>query len=203
MNPLAALIAPHRTFAALADSPPPMRQTLFWAALAGVAPPVCAFVGVTNFGWRLGAVEPLYLSPGLTFVISAAYYVFLLGGFVAAALMMQWMAPSYRARTGFAAHAALLLAAGAPLMLGGFAHLYPLLEFNLILLVPAMLWSMYLLYTGLPKVLHTDADSGMLMATSMLGVFFVAANALMFASIVLWTLGIGPDIGFNWRLSVG
>ena len=202
MNPLAALVAPTRAFSALADAPPPISQTMIWAALAGAAPPVCAFFGMIIFGWRLGVGAPLAISAKLAAAISVAYYVLLLGGFVAAAMMMRWMAPSYRAHAGLAAHAALLLAAGAPLMLGGIAHLYPLLEFNLMLLAPAMMWSMYLLYTGLPKVLRTDADSGMLMATSMLGVFFVAANALMFISIALWTLGLGPDIGFDWRMSV-
>lgn len=202
MIPIVALVAPERAFAAVSASPPPLAHTLLHVAWMGLIPPVCAFVGGTNFGWHLGVGAPVMVSSDILFVVSVLYYVLLLGGFVATAMLMRWMAPTYRARKDFTAHAALLAACGAPLMLGGFAHLYPQLGFNLILLAPAMIWSVSLLYYGLPPALQTDVDSGMLMATAMLGVFFVAANMLMILSVMLWTLGVGPDIGFNWRQSV-
>ena len=139
----------------------------------------------------------------LTIAICVAYYVFLLVGFMLAVLMMRWMAPTYGARTDLGSHAELIVCAGTPLMFGGLAHLYPQIGVNLMLLVPAMIWSTYLLYTGLPAALKTEVDRGMLMSTSMLGVFFVAGNALMILTMAMWTLGLGPDIGFGWRLSVG
>lgn len=202
MNVFAFLYSPRAAFARIADSPPSPKQASLTAAGLGLIPPVCAFIGASNFGWRLGAGAPIPVSSELALTVSVAYYFFLLGGFLFAAFLMRWMAPTYGARQEWGAHAALLVAAGAPLMLGGLAHLYPHLGLNLMLLVPAMMWSAFLLYSGLPVALRADADRGMLFATSLLGVFFVAANALMVMAMMLWTLGIGPDIGFNWRFSV-
>ena len=42
---------------------------------------------------------------------------------------------------------------GTPLVVGSLAHLYPHAFFNVLVLVPTVMWSMYLLYTGLPVVL--------------------------------------------------
>ena len=202
MNVVAFLVSPRAAFAAAAERPPPLAKTAVVAMLLGLIPPLCAFFGADNFGWRLGAGAPIPVSAELAAAVSAAYYLFLLGGFVFAALLMRWMAPTYAARQDLESHAVLLAAAGAPLMLGGIAHLYPQLAVNLMLLIPAMMWSAAILYAGLPIVLQTSADRGMLMATSMLGVFFVAACALLTLAVFLWTLGIGPDIGFNWRFSI-
>lgn len=201
---LKVLYAPEAVFRNIGDSPPSLANVLVSKAIwLGLIPPACAFVGTGQFGWHLGIGEPLRVSGATTLIICAAYYAFLLGGFVLAALMMRWMAPTYGASDNLGSHAAVVCAAGTPLMVGGVIHLYPQLGVNLMLLVPAMMWSTYLLYTGLPVALKTGADRGMLMATSMLGVFFVAANALMILTMALWTLGLGPDIGFDWRLSVG
>ncbi|MGI9305860.1 MAG: Yip1 family protein [Gammaproteobacteria bacterium] len=202
MNVFAVLFSPERGFAAMGKNPPKPLPALFTAAWLGLIPPACAYAGASKFGWRLGVGEPVPVPPSLALTVSVAYYLFLLGGFVFAAFLMRWMAPTYGARANWGASAAFLAAAGAPLMLGGAAHLYPHLGLNLMLLAPAMMWSAYLLYSGLPAALGTNADRGMLMATSMLGVFFTAACALMTGAMLLWTLGIGPDIGFNWRFSV-
>ena len=201
---LDVILTPKKAFERIQSDPPSLMTVLVTrAAWLGLIPPVCAYVGTSAFGWHLGIGEPLHVSPALTAVICALYYVFLLVGFMCAVLMMRWMAPTYGAREDLGSHAAVIAVAGTPLMVGGVAHLYPQVGFNLMLLVPAMIWSTYLLYTGLPVALKTEAERGMLMATSMLGVFFVAANALMIATMFLWTLGIGPDIGFNWQTSVG
>lgn len=202
MNIFAVLFSPARAMAEIGDKPPGAARAFMFAAALGLIPPVCAFIGASNFGWRLGVGEPVPVSPSLALFVSAGYYLFLLGGFVFAVFLTRWMAPTYGARGGWGTHAAFLTAAGSPLMLGGLAHLYPHLGANLMLLCPAMIWSAFLLYFGLPPALRTDADRGMLMATSLLGVFFVAANALMILAMFLWTLGAGPDIGFNWRYSI-
>lgn len=87
-------------------------------------------------------------------------------------------------------------------MVGGLLHLYPLLPLNLLCLLPAIIWSVYLLYSGLPVLLGTDRMRGMLMASSLLGIFFVAAVGLAALTMILWVLGLGPDLGFDWRSSV-
>jgi hypothetical protein len=65
---------------------------------------------------------------------------------------------------------------------------------NLLVLVPMLIWSLYLLYWGLPIALKTNRERGMLMASSLVAFLLVAAVSLLGLTVVLWTYGIGPRI---------
>jgi hypothetical protein len=66
---------------------------------------------------------------------------------------------------------------------------------NILVLVPTLIWSMYLLYRGLPIVLRISPERGMLMASSLVGYLLVAAVSLLGVTVVLWGQGIGPRVG--------
>ncbi len=168
----------------------------------GLLPPMSAYIGVSIFGWRLGIGDPIYLTNNAALAMAGAYYFLLLASFVVASFLTRWMAPTYGADTDIGVCAALVAVVGTPLMLGGLLHLYPLLPLNLLLLLPAIILSVYLLYTGLPVLLNIDEYRGMLMASALLGVFFVAAVSFAGLIMFLWVLGAGPDLGFYWRHSI-
>ena len=81
---------------------------------------------------------------------------------------------------------------GAPLAVGSVVHLYPNAFINVVVLVPTLIWSMYLLYRGLPVVLKTDPGRGMLMASSLIAYLLVAWVTLLGITAVLWSHGVGP-----------
>lgn len=162
----------------------------------GLLPPVFAYIGASNFGWRLGAAEPLYV-PGSTLVgISFAYFLTLLFGFVTTALVSQWMATTYGARLSLGIHMALITVVAAPLTVGSIMHLYPHVFLNVVVLVPTLIWSMYLLYRGLPIVLRINPQRGMLMASALIAYLLVAAVSLLGLTAMLWVHGIGPRVGY-------
>jgi hypothetical protein len=74
-------------------------------------------------------------------------------------------------------------------------HLFPHVFINVLVLIPTMMWSMYLLYKGIPIVFDTPPERGMLMASSLVGWLLVAAVSLLGISMTLWTLGVGPALG--------
>lgn len=158
----------------------------------GLIPPVFAFLGASLFGWRIGAVEPLYLSTATLAGISIAYYVTLLFGFVSTALVSQWMATTYGASSSLGTHFAMITVVGTPLVAGSVIHLYPHAFINVIALVPTLIWSMTLLYRGLPVALGTTPERGMLMASSLIGYLLVAMVSLLGITVVLWWRGLGP-----------
>jgi len=84
---------------------------------------------------------------------------------------------------------------GAPLAVASVAHLLPDVFFNVLVLIPTMIWSMYLLYTGIAVALETAPERGMLMASSLVGWLLVAAVSLLGLSMGLWVMGIGPLLG--------
>ena len=190
------LFHPTEVFEELSDTRPEPHVVFFkyfvWLA---VIPPVFAYIGASNFGWRLGAAEPLFVPAGDLVVISITYFFVLLFGFVSTAVVTQWMASTYDARHSLGIHFALVTIIAAPLVVGSIIHLFPHVFINVLVLIPTLIWSMYLLYTGLPMVLKISPQRGMLMASALIGYLLVAAVSILGLTVALWGRGIGPSIG--------
>ena len=192
----AVLVAPEAAIASIAANPPSGARAFFGAAVwLGLLPPLFAAIGTLTFGWRLG-VEPLFLPAGTVVAIGVAYFVLLLFGFLSTAVVARWMASTYDADTSWSRSFALVTLVGAPLAIGSVVHLYPNAFVNVLVLVlvPTLIWSMYLLYRGLPAVLKTDPGRGMLMASSLIAYLLVSWVTLLGITAVLWSRGVGPHV---------
>ena len=191
-----AFFAPERMFALIAELRPSPRQVILKYALwIGLVPPVSAFLGSTLFGWRLGAGEAVLFAAPAALAISVAYYLALLAGFALAACVVLWMRKTYADESEPGQCWALIAVVGTPMAAGGILHLYPSAVLNIAALTPAFLWSVYLLYAGLPVVLKNGPERGMLMASAILGFVLTALAAFMTFIILLWTHGFGPTLG--------
>jgi len=189
------LFRPKAVFEALAAPEPSASKVFFGFALwIGLLPAVFAYIGTVNFGWRLG-VEPVFLPQRTVLAVSVAYFLALLVGFLSSAVIARWMAVTYDASQSLGRCYALMAIVGAPLAVGSVIHLYPHVFINVLVLVPTLIWSMYLLYRGLPVVLHTGPNRGMLMASALIAYLLVAAVSLLGVTVALWGSGIGPLIG--------
>ncbi|MCH8072584.1 MAG: DUF1282 family protein [Proteobacteria bacterium] len=193
---LRLLLRPGAVFEELSDTRPEPHVVFFryliWLA---AIPPLFAYIGASNFGWRLGAAQPLYLDGGDLVVISIIYFFLLIFGFVSTAIVAQWMASTYGARHSLGIHFALVTIVAAPLVAGSVVHLFPHVFINVIALIPILMWSMYLLYRGLPVVLKISPERGMLMSSALIGYLLVAAVSFLGLIVALWGRGIGPSIG--------
>jgi hypothetical protein len=190
------LFVPKAVFQELAGTRPDPYTVFFrYLIWLSVIPPILAYIGASSFGWRLGADEPLYLESGSLMLISIAYFFALLFGFVSTAIISQWMAKTYEARESLGIHFALVVIVAAPLVVGSAIHLYPSAFVNVLVLIPTLMWCMYLLYTGLPIILKIDPERGMLMASALIAHLLVAAVILLGLTVGLWSRGIGPMIG--------
>ena len=69
------------------------------------------------------------------------------------------MAATYDASQSLGRCLALMAIVGAPLAVGSVVHLYPNAFLNVLVLVPVLIWCMYLLYRGLPIVLAHRTES--------------------------------------------
>ena len=189
------LLSPSRVFSSLAETEPNPWAVFFgltiWLALC---PPLFTFFGTTWFGWLLG-VEPIEIPTGVALGISGAYLAMLLIGFFSTVAVSRWMTETYGANASRGRHFALISVVGSPLALGSIVHLYPHAFINVLLLIPVLIWSLYLLYRGLPIVLGTGPERGMLMASAIVGYLLVAWVSLIGITVVLWTAGYGPRLG--------
>lgn len=189
------LFAPGEVFNAIAAESPSAGRVFFRGALwLGLLPPLFAYFGTMEFGWRLG-VEPVYLPQETVLAICVIYFAALLIGFLSSAIIARWMAATYDASQSLGRCLALMAIVGAPLAVGSVVHLYPHVFLNVLVLVPVLIWCMYLLYRGLPVVLGTGPNRGMLMASALIAYLLVALVSLLGIMVALWGSGIGPRIG--------
>ena len=193
---LMVLFKPKAVFEDLAISrPSPYRvffKYLIWFALL---PPLFAYIGGSRNGWDLGAENPLILGETELRIVSALYFLLLLVAFVSTAFVSRWMSGTYGARVSLGAHMAIVAIVAAPVAFGSVIHLYPHVFINLLVLIPALIWAMFLLYSGLPVALGISQERGMLMASSLVGWLLVGFVTLLGITVALWTNGLGPSIG--------
>ena len=105
------------------------------------------------------------------------------------------MASTYGARHSLGCHFALVTIIAAPLVVGSAIHLFPDVFINVLVFIPTLMWSMFLLYKGLPIVLKISPERGMLMASALIGYLLVAVVSLLGLTVALWGRGIGPSLG--------
>ena len=193
---LRALYNPVSAFEALSKvDPAPLAIIFRYSLWLLLLPPLFSLIGAANFGWRLGAEEPLRMATSELLLISLGYLLLLLFGLISTAIISRWMASTYGASLSFGRHVALITIVGQPLAIASIAHLFPDVLVNVLILIPTMIWSMYLLYKGIPIVLETPPERGMLMASALVAWLLVAAVSLLGLSMALWVLGVGPLLG--------
>lgn len=172
----------------------PVRVARRFLPLLLLLPPTCAALGGIVFGWRLGAPEPLYLGTAQAVTVSLLYLFALCFGFFTTVGLARWMGVTYGAAGSYRIYLAFFTVVCAPLAAASLAHLFPHVFFNVLVMIPAAIWSMTLLYRGLPVVLHIPPERGMLMSSALVGWLLVAAVSLLGISAWLWTAGLGPAI---------
>lgn len=191
-----SLYHPAEAFEELAKvDPSPLSILMRYSVWLLILPPLFSLLGASNFGWRVGGQSPIMMSFDTLVLVSVAYFLVLVFGLISTSLISCWMASTYGASTSLGRHFALITIVGEPLALASAIHLYPDVFVNVLVLIPMMMWSMYLLYKGIPIVLETPPERGMLMASSLVGWLLVAAVSLLGISMSLWTMGVGPLLG--------
>jgi len=162
---------------------------LIMAAIA----PVSGYFGTTLFGWEIGAREAIKLSASSALVIAIAYYIVTLVGVFSMGLVIHWMGKTYGAEQNLSRCIRLAAFTATPLFLVGFVELFPILWLNFIIGLPALAYSVKLLYTGLPIMMEIEDERGFLFSSAVLAVGMVALILVMVTMAILWFNGFAPQ----------
>lgn len=166
-------------------------HVLFLAAI----PALAGFIGTTQVGWQIGQHEVNYLSFGSALGIALLFYIGMLVAVFAIGKTIHWMGKTYGTVQPLPACIALAAYTATPLFLIGVMLIYPILWLNLILGLPALAYTVYLLYVGLPIMMDIPSEKGFLFASAVLAVGLVMLVGLLAASVILWSAGVGPELG--------
>jgi len=160
--------------------------------MAAIAP-ISGYFGTTRFGWEIGAREAVKLAPESALVIAIAYYLVMLIGVFSMGAMIHWMAKTYGAEQNLSRCVRLAAFTATPLFLVGFVELFPILWLNFVIGLPALAYSVKLLYTGVPIMMEIDEDRGFLFSSAILAVGMVSLVVMMVATAILWFNGFAPQ----------
>ena len=167
-----------------------LKHVIFMAAI----PAVAGYIGTTQVGWSIGASGVHYLSNESAGMIAILTYLAMIAGVIGMGAMVQWMAETYGKPQPLARCVVFAAYVASPLFLIGLMMFYPILWLNMLLGLPAVAYSVFLLYSGIPVVMEMDKDKGFLFASAVVGLGMVAMVAILATTVILWGYGFGPQL---------
>jgi hypothetical protein len=161
--------------------------------LLAAIPAISGFIGTTQFGWQIGAGDPVKLTLESAGLISIMYYFAMLVGVYSIGWMIHWMGKTYDADVPLAQCVVLAAYTATPLFLIGIMELYPVLWLNMVVGIVALAYTVFLLYSGVPIMMDISEDRGFLFSSAVLAVGLVAFVGLLAVTALLWGMGLEPQ----------
>ena len=192
---LGLLLQPQQEWQAIRDNPKTLAQCYTELILIlALIPPFAGFYGTTQIGWQLGWESPVKLTTESALPITIAYYIAILIAIFLVGKAIHWMARTYGASPSLADCVKLAAFTAIPLLLVGLAQFYPVLWVNFLIGLPALAYTVYLLYTGVPIMMNISKEQGFLLSSAVITFGMVALLAVLASTIILWSFGLEPVI---------
>ena len=160
--------------------------------LLALVPAISGYYGTTQVGWRIGVGDPIRITGDSATSIAIIYYLALLVGVFSVGWVIHLLGKAYEVEKPLPLCIALAAYTATPLFLIGIMQVYPVLWLNLLIGLPALAYTVYLLYSGLPIVMQIPAERGFLYSSAVLAVGLVALVALLAMTALLWGMGLQP-----------
>ena len=159
----------------------------------GLIPSLSAYYASAYIGWSIGAGDLIKLTQNSAAIMAVGMYVALIVGVFILAYLIHWMAKTFDSDPDYTQSLELAAYTATPLLMVGLASLYPVLWFFSLAGIAALSYSVYLLYSGIPIMMNIPEEKGFIYASSVVTCGLVLLVALMAGSVMLWTLGFGPE----------
>jgi len=200
MNPgliISLLSSPADGWLAIRTADLSVKEVYFrYAIPLALITPVCGFIGGTQVGWPVAGADKLFMTSESAFRIAILSFVAILVAIMMIGKLVQWMGQTYEAKQPLARCVNLSAFCISPLLLIGFATLYPPLWFIYLLGLPALGYSVFLLYTGVPIMMEVSSDRGFLFSSAILTVGLIALVGLLAVTVSMWSFGFGPGFAY-------
>ncbi|WP_308366544.1 MULTISPECIES: Yip1 family protein [unclassified Microbulbifer] len=163
--------------------------------ILALIPCVAGYFGVTLVGFRVGD-HVARLTPGSAAALAVVTYFSLLIGVYLFGEFINWMSRSYGVKgdepTRHYEGTALAVFVTTPIFLSGIVGLYPHLWLNAAVTGLAGVYSIYLIFEGIPILMNMSKERAFLYAYSVITVGLVLLVIVRVGAVILWSLGMGP-----------
>lgn len=188
------LTKPHDTWKKISEEDNTISGHLLgYVLILAAIGPAAGYYGTTTTGWQIGTREAVKLSHESALTIAIMYYIVTIFAVIGLGILVQWMAKTYKGDCIIGRAISLAGYTATPIFLIGIAELYPVLWVNLIIGLPALAYTVYLLYSGVPIMMKVTDDKGFLMSSALLGLGMVALVSMLGAMAIAWGMGFQPE----------
>ena len=160
--------------------------------ILALVPTISGYFGTTQVGWRIGVGEPIRITGDSAMSIAIIYYIALLVGVFSIGLVIHLLGKAYEVNKPLPLCIALAAYTATPLFLIGLMQVYPVLWLNMLIGLPALAYTVYLLYSGLPIMMQIPTERGFLYSSAVLAVGLIALVAMLAMTALLWGMGLQP-----------
>ena len=161
--------------------------------LLALIPAVAAFYGTTQVGWQVGGSPVIKLTTQSALQLCVLAYLAMLAGIYIIGKFIDFFAATYEVTETTPRGVTLAAYTATPIFLLGVIAVYPNIWINMAVGIAAIAYAVYLLYQGLPILMSIPEDRGFMFASSVLTVGLVMFVGLLAISVVIWSLGVGPQ----------
>jgi hypothetical protein len=153
---------------------------------------VSAYFGTSQVGWRVGSGDAVMLTTASAFRLSSMTFIAMLVVVFVLAKTVHWMAGTYGSDMTLRECFCLSAFSAVPLYLVGITLIYPIPWLIYLIGLPALGYSVVLLYSGVPVMMDVNKEKGFLFASSILALALVSLVGLIAVTVSLWGFGFGP-----------
>lgn len=164
-------------------------KTIFLTQISILAaiPAIALYIGVTQVGWSVAGQEPVRLASSSALGSAVLFYFAMWGAVAFIAACMHWMEKTYGGEVSLDECLVLTTVTATPLFLSGISFLLPILWLNVAVAGAALVYSVYLLYSGTSRVMKIDEDRAFMFASSVLTVALCTLVGMLAASVIAWS----------------
>ena len=156
-------------------------------------PAICSYYAAAYIGWTIGVGDPIRISTQSAQIMAVSMYFALIFGVFALAYLIQWMAKTFDSKPDFVQALELAAYTATPLLMVGVTALFPVLWFVALAGLAAVAYSVYLLYSGVPIMMNIPEEKGFIYSSSVVTCGLVLIVALMAASAIVFSSGLGVE----------
>jgi hypothetical protein len=168
--------------------------SLIHTIIVTLIPAICCYYATAHIGWTIGSGESFRLSNQSAQIMALCMYFALVFGVLTLGLLIQWVAKAFDSKSDYIQSLELAAYTATPLIIVGVTALFPVLWFIALSVISAMIYSIYLLYSGVPIMLNIPEEKGFIYAISVLTCGIIFLVSLMAIIAMMWTAGFGQEL---------
>ncbi|GAA0858126.1 Yip1 family protein [Aliiglaciecola litoralis] len=161
--------------------------------IIALIPAVMSYYASAHLGWSIGVGEVIKLGQQSALSLGIGTYFGLMAGVIFLAIIMHELAKVFDSEPTYTQSLELAAYTATPLFMCGFAAFYPALWFVMSVAFIGVSYSIYLLYSGVPIMLHIPEDKGFIYSSSVVTAGLILLVVLMVGTVLLWSV-IGDPV---------